>query len=57
MFRLRDLKPRPDGSSRLINDDFRGSADGYIADRHKGDTIDTQNKNRICPKWFTRMFN
>ena len=56
-FRLRDiLKPRPDRSSRLINDDFRGTADGY-ADRHKGDTIDKQNKNRICPKLFTRMFN
>ena len=27
MFRLRDLlKPRPDRSSRLINDDFRGTA-------------------------------
>ena len=29
MFRLRDsLKPRPDRSSRLMNDDFRGTADG-----------------------------
>ena len=51
MFRLRDLlKLRPDRSSRLTND-------GRLADRHKGDTIDKQNMNRICPKLFTRMFS